>query len=1739
MKFPKPRAQDLARLLAGFLMVAAVVGSGRKFGLGTSWAKNRSANRREVSAAKYAARASRGASSKVALAAARPASPPPASSSTPLIPPSLNSPANGATNVGTSPTLSVTATDPNGGNVTVTFYGRQHVASPNLGPSFTIIPVSDTQYYVSSLRGGFPAMLDTQMQWIVNNRVPLNIAFVLGLGDIVQDGDNNGNPIEWQNANHSYSMLEDPVATGLPQGIPYGLDVGNHDQGSTGNGGVDSSTSFYNQYFGISRFSGRSYYGGYYGSDNNNHYELFSASGMDFLVVNLEWDENVAHPEFITWANSILQSFPNRRAIVVTHYVCDDGFNAAFSTQGQAIYNGLKGNPNFFLMLGGHYTPPEGWRQDTSNGNRVVSIHSDYQELPNGGNGWLRIMTFSPANNSVHVQTYSPTLNQFENTSAGDFTFTYPMQGPGNGFPVLGRVSVPSGATANVVWGNLSADTSYDWYATIDGPGGETTSPVWSFTTMGSPSAVSLSPTSLTFASQPINTTSSAQSVTLSNTGTGTLNINSITPSADYAETTTCGATLAPAANCTISVTFTPAAAGTFTGTITITDTASGSPHTISLTGTGTGPMVSLSPTSLTFGYQQISTTSATQSVTLRNTGNATLGITSIAPSGDFGQTNTCGTSVGAGANCTISVTFTPTATGTRTGAITITDSASGSPQTVSLTGSGATVTAPAVALNPSSVGFGNQAVNTASVTQNVTLTNSGTGTLNVTSIVPSGDYADMTTCGAMLARGATCTISVTFTPTAPGTRTGAITITDDATGSPQTVSLTGTGIAAPVYSISGTINPTSVGNGAMVTLNPTAPVPVLVQSAHGSSSTGNSSGTVSFRAPSAAGDTIVLFVRFGGTTISSVTDNQPSGSNSYGSVLGPTQWGVAPNVTDRWAQVFVAKDITGGSTLTITVSFSGGSGSTTHNTYMVAVEYSGVDPANPVSATAVGTGTVNVNGAPTTGNLTTTLTNTKLVATSWDSNESYTSTGNGSGYTTNTAAGAPSIGGGTGWANLTEDRTATTAGTWNATASSLPAVADWAIQLIALAPVPSQTVTGDANGNYSFTGLPNGSYLVTPTKTSFTFSPASRTVTVSGANATGINFVTPPSITSFTPASGPVATSVTLTGTGFTGATGVSFNGTAATTFTVNSDTQISATVPTGATSGKITVTNAAGTGTSATSFLVNSAPLISSFAPTSGPTGTSATLTGTGFTGATGVSFNSTAATTFTVNSDTQISATVPTGATSGKITVTNAAGTGTSATSFTVTVVPSITSFTPVSGPTGTSVTLTGTGFTGATGVSFNSTAATTFTVNSDTQISATVPTGATTGRIAVTNSAGTGTSAASFTVTVMVVPSITSFTPVSGPAGASVTLTGTGFTGATGVSFNGTAATTFTVNSDTQISATVPTGATTGKVTVTNSVGAGTSATNFTVTYSISGTITPAASGTGSTVTLSGVPPVLVRSARGSNFTGNSSAKATFGAASAAKDTIVLFVRFGGATISRVTDDQAGGSNTYTSVLGPTQWGAAPEATDRWAQVFVASNITGGSRLTITVTLSGSSTHDIYLAAVEYSGVDPIHPVNATAYGTGTVSIGSPVTGNLTTMVANTTLVATSWDSNESYTSTGNGTGYTTDSAADNPSLSGGSGWANLTETRSATSAGTWNATASSSPAVGQWAIQLIALAPAPLQTVTAQPDGTYTFTNVTNGSRAVTPAKAGFTFSPASRAVNVNGASVTGINFTIQ
>jgi hypothetical protein len=336
--------------------------------------------------------------------------------------------------------------------------------------------------------------------------------------------------------------------------------------------------------------------------------------------------------------------------------------------------------------------------------------------------------------------------------------------------------------------------------ATIADNASPTTQTV-SLTGTGTGPVVSLSPTSLTFPAQPVNSSSSAQSVTLSNTGNATLTITSITVSGNFSQTNTCGASVAAGASCTLSVTFKPTATGTKTGAVTIADNASPATQTVSLTGTGVNaPTVSLSPASLTFSAQAVGTSGSAQSVTLKNTGSATLSITSIKASGDFSQTNTCGSSVATGTSCTIKVTFKPTAAGTRTGAVTITDNANPATQTVNLTGTG---TAPVVSLSPTSLTFAAQAVGTSSSAQSVTLKNTGGATLTITSIKASGDFSQTHTCGSSVATGASCAIKVTFKPTATGTRTGAVTITNNASPATQTVSLTGTGGTAPAVSVS------------------------------------------------------------------------------------------------------------------------------------------------------------------------------------------------------------------------------------------------------------------------------------------------------------------------------------------------------------------------------------------------------------------------------------------------------------------------------------------------------------------------------------------------------------------------------------------------------------------------------------------------------------------------------------------------------------------------------------------------------------------------------------------------------------------------------------------------------------------------------------------------------------------------------------------------------------------------
>ena len=143
---------------------------------------------------------------------------------------------------------------------------------------------------------------------------------------------------------------------------------------------------------------------------------------MDFIVINLAY-RSVADPAILAWADGLLETYPDRRAIVNSHWIIGTGDPASFGGQGQAIYDRLKDDANFFLMNSGH-VHGEGKRSDTYQGRTVHTILTDYQSAANGGNGFLRILTFSPTNDTIHVESYSPTLGRAVNSSDGVTSWT-------------------------------------------------------------------------------------------------------------------------------------------------------------------------------------------------------------------------------------------------------------------------------------------------------------------------------------------------------------------------------------------------------------------------------------------------------------------------------------------------------------------------------------------------------------------------------------------------------------------------------------------------------------------------------------------------------------------------------------------------------------------------------------------------------------------------------------------------------------------------------------------------------------------------------------------------------------------------------------------------------------------------------------------------------------------------------------------------------------------------------------------------------------------------------------------------------------------------------------------------------------------------------------------------------------------------------------------------------------------
>jgi hypothetical protein len=283
------------------------------------------------------------------------------------------------------------------------------------------------------------------------------------------------------------------------------------------------------------------------------------------------------------------------------------------------------------------------------------------------------------------------TLSVLGSTDGTNFTTIVASAGytfdPATGNTV--NIAFPA-ATARYLRLNITANTGW--------PAGQL-SDFEVFATTGSTGSATLSPSSssLSFPSTTVGQNSASQVVTVTNTGTATATVSSIAATGDYTLANTCGTSIAAGANCTVTVTFHPTAAGTRTGTLTITSSATNSPATVSLSGTGTSAAsatLSASPTALTFASTNVGSASAAQTVTVSNTGTAAATVSGVSVTGDYTQTNTCGTSIAAGGNCTVTVTFQPTATGTRTGTVTVTSSATNSPTLVSLSGTGTSSTA-------------------------------------------------------------------------------------------------------------------------------------------------------------------------------------------------------------------------------------------------------------------------------------------------------------------------------------------------------------------------------------------------------------------------------------------------------------------------------------------------------------------------------------------------------------------------------------------------------------------------------------------------------------------------------------------------------------------------------------------------------------------------------------------------------------------------------------------------------------------------------------------------------------------------------------------------------------------------------------------------------------------------------------------------------------------------------------
>ena len=315
-----------------------------------------------------------------------------------------------------------------------------------------------------------------------------------------------------------------------------------------------------------------------------------------------------------------------------------------------------------------------------------------------------------------------------------------------------------------------------------------------------------ITPTTLTFASQAIATTSGAESLTIRNTGGVTLTLDAPTVnSSDFVLSNQCSANLGAGTSCTISIVFAPTATGQRNGTVTVPANVQGGILTADVQGTGTqGSTIVLTPLRMDFGSVRIGQTSSVQYVTIANTGLKPTGLKPLSISGPFSiSANTCSSSLPVSTSCTVGVVFSPISSGAASGSLAATDDAG--VQTALLSGNGQT--GPTDTLSATTMTFAPQVIGTTSAAQQVTVTNSGDSALTNIKVQVTGDFSVTNLCGTSLPGHSICALQVVYSPKALGAERGQMTIQD--------------GLGAQVVTLSGTGVPPASGSGAAATLSP------------------------------------------------------------------------------------------------------------------------------------------------------------------------------------------------------------------------------------------------------------------------------------------------------------------------------------------------------------------------------------------------------------------------------------------------------------------------------------------------------------------------------------------------------------------------------------------------------------------------------------------------------------------------------------------------------------------------------------------------------------------------------------------------------------------------------------------------------------------------------------------------------------------------------------------------------